>query len=391
PAGTSALRAEVTGTIAGTTLYGLIAAQIERTPGAVAVSLEGDELTYRQLGDATERLARQLAGKGVGPGVLVGLCAERSLGLVVGLVAILAAGAAYVPLDPAYPPERLAYMVEDAAVGVLLTHGAAARALPRQGAAVVDIDLDALLAAAPDRSDVRLPAADPDDLAYVIYTSGSTGTPKGAMNSHRAVVNRLLWMQQAFGLTGDDRVLQKTPISFDVSVWEIFWPLLAGARLVLARPGGHLDAAYLARLVAQERITTVHFVPSMLQAFVAAPGIEACTSLRRVVASGEGLPRELVRRFAERNKAPLWNLYGPTEAAVDVTFQDCSQHRREDAGDSEEGSVPIGRPISGVEIRLLDPSLRPVPVGGAGELAIGGLAPGRGYWRRPDLTAERFV
>ncbi|HEY0409034.1 MAG TPA: condensation domain-containing protein, partial [Candidatus Dormibacteraeota bacterium] len=173
-------------------------------------------------------------------------------------------------------------------------------------------------------------------------------------------------------------------------VWELFWPLLAGARLVLARPGGHQDAAYLARLVAEERITTVHFVPAMLQAFVAAPGVEACTSLRRVVASGEALPRELVRRLAERNKAPLWNLYGPTEAAVDVTFQDC----RQGAGDGDDGlggSVPIGRPISGVEIRLLDPSLRPVPVGGAGELAIGGLAPGRGYWRRPDLTAERFV
>ncbi len=391
--------------LAGTTLYQLIAAQVERTPGAVAVSLAGDELTYRQLGDAAQRLARRLAGKGAGPGVLVGLCAERSLELMVGLVAILAAGAAYVPLDPAYPAERLAYMVEDAAVGVLLTHGAAASALPRHRAAmaetpetpetpelpelpeIVEIDLAALLASGPDRSDPPLPAADPDDLAYVIYTSGSTGRPKGAMNSHRAVVNRLLWMQQAFGLTAEDRVLQKTPISFDVSVWEIFWPLLAGARLVLARPGGHQDAAYLAHLVALERITTVHFVPSMLQAFVAAPGVEACTSLRRVVASGEALPRELVRRLAERNPAPLWNLYGPTEAAVEVTFRDC----REGAGDGEGGSVPIGRPISGVEIRLLDPSLRPVPVGGAGELAIGGLAPGRGYWRRPDLTAERFV
>jgi amino acid adenylation domain-containing protein/non-ribosomal peptide synthase protein (TIGR01720 family) len=387
---TPALPAE----LAGTTLYGLIAAQIERTPGAVAVSLAGDELTYRQLGDAAERLARRLAGLGVGPGVLVGLCAERSLELMVGLVAILAAGAAYVPLDPAYPAERLAFMVEDAAVGVLLTHGAAARALPPHGAALVELDLGAFLAAAPEepdarpaRSEPRLPAADPDDLAYVIYTSGSTGKPKGAMNSHRAVVNRLLWMQRAFGLTGEDRVLQKTPISFDVSVWELFWPLLAGARLVLARPGGHQDAAYLARLVAEERITTVHFVPSMLQAFLAAPGVEACTSLRRVVASGEALPRELARRLAERNPAPLWNLYGPTEAAVDVTFRDC----REGAGDGEGGSVPIGRPISGVEIRLLDPSLRPVPVGAAGELAIGGLAPGRGYWRRPDLTAERFV
>ncbi len=360
----------------------------------------------RRRGGAAGAAARRPRWLGVGPGVLVGLCAERSLELMVGLVAILAAGAAYVPLDPAYPAERLAFMVEDAAVGVLLTHGAAARALPPHGAAVaavIELDLAALLADAPDRpgaqpearpagrpddrSEPRLPAADPDDLAYVIYTSGSTGKPKGAMNSHRAVVNRLLWMQQAFGLTGEDRVLQKTPISFDVSVWELFWPLLAGARLVLARPGGHQDAAYLARLVAEERITTVHFVPSMLRAFLAAPGVEACTALRRVVASGEALPRELARRLAERNPAPLWNLYGPTEAAVDVTFQDC----REGAGDGEGGSVPIGRPISGVEIRLLDPSLRPVPVGAAGELAIGGLAPGRGYWRRPDLTAERFV
>ncbi len=405
---TAALPAEVTGTVRGTTLYELIAAQIERTPHAVAVSLAGDELTYRQLGDAAERVARRLVGLGglgVGPGLLVGLCAERSLELMIGLVAILAAGAAYVPLDPAYPAERLAFMVEDAAVGVLLTHGAAARALPPHGAAIVEVeielDLGTLLAAAADRPDTepdarparfepRLPAADPDDLAYVIYTSGSTGLPKGAMNSHRAVVNRLLWMQRTFGLTGEDRVLQKTPISFDVSVWELFWPLLAGARLVLARPGGHQDAAYLARLIAEERITTVHFVPSMLRAFVAAPGVEACTSLRRVVASGEALPRELARRFAERNPAPLWNLYGPTEAAVDVTFRDCREPAGP-AGDGEGGNVPIGRPIAGVEIRLLDPSLRPVPVGAAGELAIGGLAPGRGYWRRPDLTAERFV
>src|SRR5947199_5582637 len=204
------------------------------------------------------------------------------------------------------------------------------------------------------------------------------------MNSQRAVVNRLLWMQQAFGLSGEDRVLQKTPISFDVSVWELFWPLLAGARLVMARPGGHQDSGYLVRTIVEEGITTLHFVPSMLAVFVDSPGVEGCVALRRIFASGEALPAELERRWFARLAAPLHNLYGPTEAAVDVTHWACER-------EGGRGSVPIGRPVANTEVHVVDGELGALPVGVPGELAIGGVQVARGYWRRPELTAERFV
>jgi amino acid adenylation domain-containing protein len=226
-------------------------------------------------------------------------------------------------------------------------------------------------------------AAAPDGAAYAIYTSGSTGKPKGAVNTHRGIVNRLLWMQRTYRLEPGDRVLQKTPVSFDVSVWELFWPLLAGATLVVARPGGHQDPAYLVAAIRDERITTLHFVPSMLQVFLGAPGVEGCASLRRVIASGEALPGELVRRFYRRLPAPLHNLYGPTEAAIDVTFHATSP----DAGDS----VPIGRPVANTAVHVLDGGLVPVPIGVPGELFLGGVQVARGYHGRPGLTAERFV
>ncbi|HEX5717709.1 MAG TPA: amino acid adenylation domain-containing protein [Thermoanaerobaculia bacterium] len=220
----------------------------------------------------------------------------------------------------------------------------------------------------------------------MIYTSGSTGRPKGTMNTHRGIVNRLLWMQERFGLTPDDAVLQKTPFSFDVSVWEFFWPLLVGARLVIARPGGHQDPSYLVDTIAAQGITTLHFVPSMLQAFVEAPGVESCASLARVVCSGEALPAELERRFYARMPAGagLYNLYGPTEAAVDVTHWACER-------ESRRAVVPIGVPVANTRIHLLDRSFRPVPAGVSGELYIGGVQVGRGYLGRPGLTAEKFV
>jgi acyl-coenzyme A synthetase/AMP-(fatty) acid ligase/acyl carrier protein len=221
----------------------------------------------------------------------------------------------------------------------------------------------------------------------MIYTSGSTGRPKGAVNTHRGIANRLLWMQETFGLTPEDRVLQKTPTSFDVSVWELFWPLMVGARLVLARPGGHQDPAYLARRIREAGVTTLHFVPSMLQVFLEEPGAAACDSLRRVIASGEALPGGLARRFQELlggSGAELHNLYGPTEAAVDVTWWPC-------ASESGARPVPIGRPVANTRIHLRDAHGHEVPVGSAGELCIGGVQLARGYWRRPELTAERFV
>ncbi|HEU4872134.1 MAG TPA: amino acid adenylation domain-containing protein, partial [Pyrinomonadaceae bacterium] len=223
-----------------------------------------------------------------------------------------------------------------------------------------------------------------ENLAYIIYTSGSTGQPKGAMNTHRGIVNRLLWMQATYGLNEQDRVLQKTPFSFDVSVWEFFWPLLTGARLVLARPGGHRDGQYLRELIIKEQITTLHFVPSMLRVFLEEEGLEDCRTLRRVISSGEELPAEVAARcFSRLANAELHNLYGPTEAAVDVTWWECER--------GWEGSVPIGRPIWNTQVYVLDGAQRPVPQGVLGELYLGGVGVGRGYWQRAELTAEKFV
>jgi amino acid adenylation domain-containing protein len=224
----------------------------------------------------------------------------------------------------------------------------------------------------------------PTDSIYAIYTSGSTGVPKAAVNTHEAVANRIYWMQKQYQLRAEDRVLQKTPYSFDVSVWEFFWPLVAGATLVIAEPGGHRDPIYLANLIGQENITTIHFVPSMLREFLEACNLDSCSSLIRVFASGEALPPDLCRKFQERLPAELHNLYGPTEAAVDVTYWDCDK-------ETPAATIPIGRPISNVKTYVLDRYLAPVPIGVAGELHIGGVAVARGYLNRPDLTAERFI
>ncbi len=357
-----------------------------RSPEATAVEGEQESLTYRELLDRSGRLARHLLDLGVGRDALVGVAAERSPELLVGLLGVLRSGAAYVPLDPDYPAERLDFMLRDSGVRVLLTQKHLRDALPAGDATVVELDPGAAWHHGPDLSSADR-AADPEAAAYMIYTSGSTGQPKGAVNTHRGIVNRLLWMQETFGLTPDDRVLQKTPVSFDVSVWELFWPLMTGARLVLARPGGHQDPAYLAERIRSTGITTVHFVPSMLQAFLETPAAASCTSLRRVIASGEALSGGLARRSSEvfgESGAKLYNLYGPTEAAVDVTWW---------PAEAESGArpVPIGLPVANTRIVLCDLQGREVPVGVSGELCIGGVQLARGYWRRPELTAERFV
>jgi amino acid adenylation domain-containing protein len=365
-------------------LHRMFEAQADRTPDAVALVFEGGRLTYRQLDERANQLARHLRALGVGPELGVGIMLERSPELVTALLAVLKAGGAYIPLDPDYPQERLAFMLEDAGAPVLLTHsGQLGRTAAGPGRVVcVDAEAQAIGRHSAARLDS---AADADNLAYVIYTSGSTGRPKGAMNTHAALYNRLRWMQEEYRLTADDCVLQKTPFSFDVSVWEFFWPLATGARLVLARPGGHRDGAYLVELIKRERVTTLHFVPPMLQVFLDEPGVETCASLRRVVCSGEALPRELQERFhARMGGVELHNLYGPTEAAVDVTAWKC------EPGDGHAG-VPIGRPIANTQIYLLDKNLGPAPVGVAGELYIGGVQLARGYHARPGLTAERFV
>ncbi|MGD2115917.1 MAG: amino acid adenylation domain-containing protein, partial [Acidobacteriota bacterium] len=385
-------------------LHRLIELQAERTPDRIAVVADGAVLTFGALERESRRLAgrlRALPGGGVGPETRVGVCAERSLDLMIALLGVLRAGAAYVPIDPSYPEERLRFMLEDSGVPVVLVQRGLRRALPaggeeEAGPRVVVLEEIVHGAGGPGDDGARepsrrppLPDVDPDALAYVIYTSGSTGRPKGVMNSHRGIVNRLRWMQERYGLGADDRVLQKTPTSFDVSVWELFWPLMTGAPLEMARPEGHKDPAYLVATLRDRRITTLHFVPSMLQAFVESPGLggsSGVVSVRRVIASGEALPRDLVRRFFERMPAgaALENLYGPTEAAVDVTWWPCDRRER-------TAPVPIGRPVAATRIHLVDPRLRPVPPGVPGELLIGGPQVARGYLGRPALTAERFV
>ncbi|XWX22898.1 amino acid adenylation domain-containing protein [Melittangium boletus] len=366
------------------TIHAWIERQVERTPGAMAVEFEGERLTYAELNTRANQLAHHLKRLGVGRGQRVGLCLERSVEMVVGLVGVLKAGAAYVPMDPGYPSERLAYMVGDARVPVLLTQQRCLSLLPAHEARTVVLDSGwAEVAREPEHN----PASEVGgaDLAYVIYTSGSTGKPKGAMNTHEAIRNRLLWMQAEYGLSGADRVLQKTPFSFDVSVWEFFWPLMMGAGLVVARPEGHRDARYLAELIDASGVSTLHFVPSMLQVFLDEPKGTGLASLRQVFCSGEALPKALRDRFLERypGKA-LHNLYGPTEAAVDVSYWDCRQ-------ESGYEGVPIGKPVANTQLYVLDKHLRPVPVGVAGELFIGGVQLARGYLERPELTAERFI
>jgi amino acid adenylation domain-containing protein len=366
-------------------LHELILAQAVRTPDAPAVVCEGDGITYRELARRSGRLATHLRRSGVGLDALVGLCVERSVEMVVGILAILRAGAAYVPLDPGYPPARLDYMLADSGAAVLLTTGALADRFPASGRTVIRLDDGGWDAGGEASSLERWHRPGPPNLAYVIYTSGSTGQPKGAMNTHEGVRNRILWAQRIFGLTSEDRVLQKTPFSFDVSVWELLWPLMVGARLVMARPGGHLDPVYLIDLIARQEVTTLHFVPPMLGVFLEQEGLQNCRSLRRVLASGEALPAELERRCHERlGWTRLFNLYGPTEASIDVSWWPCTPS-------NERTSVPIGRPTANVRLVVLDAAARPVLLGAAGELHIGGIALARGYWRRPALTAERFV
>ncbi|MEF9386894.1 non-ribosomal peptide synthase/polyketide synthase [Ralstonia solanacearum species complex bacterium KE056] len=363
------------------TIHGLFEAQVRRTPEAIAVEHEGQQVSYAELNARANRVAHALIGLGVGPDVRVGLCAERSVELVIGLLGILKAGGGYVPLDPSYPQDRLAYMLEDSAPVAVLAQSNTREQLGKLSVPV--LDLESPLEEA--EHDPQVEGLEPRHLAYVIYTSGSTGRPKGVMNEHRGVVNRLWWAQQTYRLDASDRVLQKTPFGFDVSVWELFWPLLAGARLVMARPEGHKDPAYLAATIEQAGITTLHFVPSMLQLFLDQVEAGRCQGLRRILCSGEALPHVLQQRgLARFPQSELHNLYGPTEAAIDVTFWRCN-------AESHPGIVPIGRPIANTQIYVLDVHQQPVPLGVTGEIYIGGIGVARGYLNRPELTAERFV
>jgi len=381
---------ETTVRVDGGDLVTLLERQARSTPDSIALVFEGTSVSYARLHAMANRLARLLIERGAGPDRIVALVVPRSVELVVGLLAVLKAGAAYLPVDPGYPADRIGFMVSDADPVLVLGHSTATAAL--------DLDVDVLtlddpavhaaLAGYDDHplgDDERTRPLHPLDAAYVIYTSGSTGRPKGVVVPHCGIVNRLLWMQAEYRLGADDRVLQKTPSSFDVSVWEFIWPLIVGATLVVATPDGHRDPTYLAELIHAERLTTVHFVPSMLQAFLSEPTVpRLCAGLRRVICSGEALPAELAARFRSILDAELHNLYGPTEASVDVTYWAC-------VAEPDATSVPIGRPVWNTRTHVLDADLRPAPVGVVGELYLAGIQLAHGYLNRPGLTAERFV
>ncbi|WP_249643969.1 amino acid adenylation domain-containing protein [Nocardia sputi] len=366
------------------TLASLFAERVATDPEAIALEFGDEALTYAELDARANRLARLLIARGAGPDTTVGLCLRRSLDLVVGMYAIIKSGAAYLPLDTEHPAERIGQIVRQAEPLCVLTVARDEIELP---AIATRLDIDSAQASAFD--DAPITDADrrgelrPGHLAYVIFTSGSTGKPKGVGVTHAAIVNRLRWMQHEYPLSRADAVLQKTPATFDVSVWEFFWPLQIGARLVVAAPDGHRDPEYLARVIARKRVTTAHFVPSMLSVFVTEADLRGCTSLHRVFCSGEALPAATVREFyAALPASELHNLYGPTEAAVDVTYWPCPP---------DASAVPIGSPVWNTQTYVLDDRLRPVPPGVVGELYLAGIQLARGYLGQPRLTADRFV
>ncbi|WP_433736335.1 non-ribosomal peptide synthetase [Pseudomonas putida] len=360
----------------------LLNEQARQTPERTALQWEVGRLSFAQLHTQANRLAHYLRDKGVGPDVCVAIAAERSPQLLIGLLAIIKAGGAYVPLDPDYPAERLAYMLGDSGVDLLLTQTALLDRLPTtEGVSVIAMDALHLESWPSHAPGLHLHG---DNLAYVIYTSGSTGQPKGVGNTHAALAERLQWMQATYRLDDSDVLMQKAPISFDVSVWECFWPLITGARLLIAGPGEHRDPHRIAQLVREHGVTTLHFVPPLLALFIDEPLSAECTSLRRVFSGGEALPAELRNRvLAQLPAVQLHNRYGPTETVINVTHWQCS------VADGERS--PIGRPLGNVICRVLDSDLNPVPAGVPGELCISGIGLARGYLGRPALTAERFV
>lgn len=367
-----------------TCLHRLFQAQAARTPDNIALIFRDRQLTYHELDQQSDRLAAYLQTLAVVPGGIVGICVERSFEMAVGLLGILKAGGAYLPLDPSYPPGRLEYMLQDSGATVLLTQQALHAVFSGFSGVVIDLDGDwqqeVPAAARP------IEQSDPANLAYVIYTSGSTGLPKGVMIAHQAIASYMSWMQAAFPCSADDVGLQAAAFSFDASVSEFFPPLLAGGRLVIAEPGGHMDPDYLVQVIQQQKVTTAQFVPSMLDVIMQHDGFSSCRGFKRVFCGGEALSPKLVARFAALLPGvALINLYGPTEVTIDASFWQCP------ADGPLPDVVPIGRPLANTQLYILDGLLQPVPVGVAGELHVGGDKLARGYWNRPELTAEKFI
>jgi amino acid adenylation domain-containing protein len=356
--------------------------QTARSPHRVAVVFDDQHLSYSELMARTNRLSHRLVAQGAGPDVRIGLCLERSLDMVIGLLGILMAGAAYVPLDPAYPTDRLSHILTDSHCSIAVT-GAIQRSLLPPGINVLEVDADPSWMA--DReSGILPPQAIGANLAYILYTSGSTGAPKGVAISHAALANHMLWILNEFCIDGRDRVVQKTPFSFDASVWEFHAALMSGGALVMAKSGGHQESDYLVELMEREQITILQTVPSLLTMLVAQPGFERCKALRTVFCGGEPLDAGLAASYRQTVDAPLVNLYGPTEATIDSTF--CFA-----ADFAERDGVPIGTPVTNVQAYMLDRRFQQTPVGVAGELFLGGAALARGYIGKPAATAERFL
>lgn len=371
-----------------TTLSALVAEQAAKTPDAPALADARYLFSYREMREQVVALANLLRERGVKPGDSVAVALPRSVFLTLALHAIVEAGAAWLPLDTGYPDDRLKMMLEDARPSLLITTD---DQLPRFS----DVpNLTSLCYNAPltPQGSAPLQLSQPHHTAYIIFTSGSTGRPKGVMVGQTAIVNRLLWMQNHYPLTGEDVVAQKTPCSFDVSVWEFFWPFIAGAKLVMAEPEAHRDPLAMQQFFAEYGVTTTHFVPSMLAAFVASltpqTARQSCATLKQVFCSGEALPADLCREWQQLTGAPLHNLYGPTEAAVDVSWYPAFG---EELAQVRGSSVPIGYPVWNTGLRILDAMMHPVPPGVAGDLYLTGIQLAQGYLGRPDLTASRFI
>lgn len=369
-----------------TTLADLVAEQASKTPDATALVDAHVELSYRQMREQVVALANLLRARCVKPGDSVAVALPRSVFLTLALHGIVEAGAAWLPLDTGYPDDRLRMMLEDAKPSLLITTD---EQLPRFSDLSVETFSYNTLLPATDAEPLRL--AKPEQTAYIIFTSGSTGRPKGVMVGHTAIVNRLKWMQDHYPLGANDVVAQKTPCSFDVSVWEFWWPFIAGAKLVMAEPDAHRDPQAMQSFFAQYGVTTTHFVPSMLAAFVASltpENVDCCNTLKQVFCSGEALPTALCREWEALTHVPLHNLYGPTEAAVDVSWYPAYGP---ELAAVEGNSVPIGFPVWNTGLRILDAMMRPVPFGVAGDLYLTGIQLAQGYLGRPDLTASRFI
>jgi len=369
----------------GSTLPALFEAQVRRTPLAIALQADDTSLDYQTLNAQANRLAHRLIALGVGPDARVAICVERGVSMMLALLGVLKAGGAYVPLDPGYPAERLRFMLEDSAPTVVLVHGATLGLFDAGSAPILDLDRDAWQAGSTENPHV--PGLGPGQLAYVMYTSGSTGTPKGVMIEHRGLCNLMHWGSQICPPQPGDALLQRAPFSFDGSVWELFWPLCAGLRLVLARPGGHRDPAYLVQLIQARNVTTMKFVPALLHQFLEEPGVERCTSLTDIFCGGGELTLALLSSVRKRlPTVRVHNVYGPTEATVDSTAWTLPAHEPLPAL-----APPIGRPIANTRLYVLDHHDRPVPLGAVGQLHIGGVGVARGYLGLPTLQAERFI